>query len=72
MHPLRIQRLNSIGFVWAIQETWEASYNKLAAFARKHQHVNLPKNSVHLMRWVRGQRQKFFAGRLSVEQIAKL
>mmetsp|Transcript_6285 Transcript_6285/g.17922 ORF Transcript_6285/g.17922 Transcript_6285/m.17922 type:complete len:101 (-) Transcript_6285:3-305(-) len=59
--------------VWAIQETWEARYNKLAAFARNTSTSTFPRmNSGALVRWVRGQRKKFFAGRLSVEQIAKL
>ena len=56
----RIRLLDAIGFEWDPQRVqWQAMYDKLALFVRKHGHAKVPKGyseDKELANWVRNQR----------------
>ena len=59
----RIDKLNSIGFVWSFMEPdklWNRSFDLLCAFVSKNGHCQVPKGyvakEVDLFRWVNNQR----------------
>jgi hypothetical protein len=61
----RIDKLDEIGFTWnyntrsSNEEAWNAKYQKLLAYIRKHGHANVPKSNEPLSCWVRKQRYEY-------------
>jgi hypothetical protein len=75
LSPIRVQRLNSIGFTWDLfEDQWEKSFNELTEFQRSNGHCRVPYKLVvrgtGLGTWVNLQRQK--RGELSEDQINRL
>ena len=60
--PVRIQKLEEIGFVWNVREAdWLEMYNELVEFEKKHHHCVVPKRyppNKTLGTWVDTQRQE--------------
>jgi cobalamin biosynthesis protein CobT len=72
MLPERIQKLNSLGFVWGIKNrvTWQDRYNELLHYRSQHGNCNVPqqyKTNHSLGIWVDKQRQKHKKGDMSEE-----
>jgi hypothetical protein len=61
----RIDKLDEIGFTWnyntrsSNEKAWNAKYQKLLAYIRKHGHANVPKSNEPLSCWVRKQRYEY-------------
>ena len=75
----RIQRLETIGFVWMnkVDATWEEAYQRLVVYKAEYGDFNVPvryqtKDNFKLGRWVSNQRDKYKKGKLSVERIQRL
>ena len=66
----RIDRLNSIGFEWAITEQWETRFNELKQYRLRH--LGFPSNKTVLGRWVGVQRRAHRAGKMNRERTDKL
>jgi len=61
LHPNRVKRLNSVGFIWSLVDgpSWMDMYKRLLAFNKQHGHVFVPKrhpDDPQLGTWVRHQR----------------
>ena len=75
-HPLHVQKLNSIGFVWnpyrSPDEIWNAWYQKAKAFYEKNHHLKPKKGQ--LATWIFAQRaaRKGLRGTIFPTQIALL
>jgi superfamily II DNA or RNA helicase len=74
----RIQRLETIGFVWSGEEArWETGYLQLVAYKAVEGHCNVPhrhqtKDGVHLGTWLNTQRATKKRGKLSDERSDRL
>ena len=73
----KIDKLNSIGFVWNIKESlWEENFKELLSFKEKHGHTNIPKlsgkESTTFSHWISSQRTNFKNNTLSQERIDRL
>jgi hypothetical protein len=73
----RIGRLDSIGFVWKINDLvpWEEIYKRLVAYKKKHKSTNVPwmyEADPKLGLWVSKQRQFYNSKTLSIERINRL
>lgn len=71
----RIDKLNSIGFVWDIKrDFWQEVFEKLVAFKEKFGHLKIPKKSIFrpLAQWIIRQRMILKNNNLSQERIDKL
>ena len=72
----RLERLNSIGFVWDRYEAyWEEMFRALLAFKRKHDHCAVPRRwpeDQALSTWVGTQRGARTRGKLTSERIRRL
>jgi hypothetical protein len=73
----RIGHLDSIGFVWKINDLvpWEEMYKRLIAYKKKHKSTNVPakyKKDPRLGYWVRHQRSFYNNKTLSIERINRL
>lgn len=72
----QIVKLESLGFVWNIEETaWEEMFNELVAFKKLNGHCNVKRerqNYESLGRWVVHQREKHQKGKLTNHQVEKL
>ena len=72
----RINKLNSVGFVWnTIENAWNQHFNELLNFKNKYGHVNVPyskKNKTPLSAWIRKQRKEYRRQKLSQKKIDKL
>jgi hypothetical protein len=69
----RIIRLDSIGFVWKLQERvpWEETYQRLVAYKKKHKSTSVPRNHqghLKLANWVSHQRTYYNNKQLSTER----
>jgi len=57
----RVQRLDAVGFVWTMQESWDTMYQRLVRYKLKHGDCSVPKHYAEdpkLGRWVRVQRMR--------------
>ncbi|MDY8021212.1 Helicase associated domain protein [Paenibacillus polymyxa] len=73
----RIDRLNSIDFMWdTFNDSWIKNFNLLLAFKKENNHCNIPQTyliqGVKLGLWVTGQRKDYKNNKLSQERIEKL
>jgi len=73
----RIQKLNAIGFEWALGEwiEWEDQFEKLIKFKERFGHLKVTqrwKEDPTFGKWVYRQRQNYKQGILSAEKIEKL
>jgi superfamily II DNA or RNA helicase len=72
----KIQKLDSIGFVWSIMDTdWENWYNKLLEFKEEYHHCSVSfysKKYGDLGSWVRRQRRLYQQDKLPIEKIKLL
>ncbi|EDN70824.1 helicase domain protein [Beggiatoa sp. PS] len=72
----RIQRLETLGFIWDTLETsWEQMFKSLVQYKNKHRHCNVPNpNSENLQLgvWVNTQRLTKRKGELSEERVEQL
>ncbi|KAG7341267.1 helicase domain protein [Nitzschia inconspicua] len=61
----RAEKLNSIGFVWSLDATWESTFQRLVQFQNIHGHTIVPisfndgDEKPHLGRWVSQQRYQY-------------
>ena len=58
----RIQRLESLGFVWSLRDDWQKHYDELKEYKSLHGHCNVPARYPQNRRlgiWVSAQRQQF-------------
>eukprot|EP00980_Cylindrotheca_fusiformis_P006910 scaffold1442_cov128-Cylindrotheca_fusiformis.AAC.31 len=58
----RIQRLQSIGFVWSLRDDWQKHYEELKAYKAEFGHCNVParyEKNRRLGIWVSAQRQQY-------------
>jgi hypothetical protein len=71
-----VKELTALGFVWAPADLrWEAMYQALKAFAKKHGHTNVPEHcpsQQKLANWVHSQRHRRRRGKLSSERVRQL
>ncbi|MBF0463073.1 MAG: Helicase associated domain protein [Magnetococcales bacterium] len=76
LSPVRIERLDALGFVWDQKEVvLEEMLAELAAFQQAHGHCNVPvpwANNPALGLWVQFQRQEYKKGRLDPRRIQRL
>mmetsp|Transcript_39596 Transcript_39596/g.95648 ORF Transcript_39596/g.95648 Transcript_39596/m.95648 type:complete len:245 (+) Transcript_39596:102-836(+) len=76
MTPERIERLDSIGFVWNAREAvWFEMYNRLVDYREENGHSDFPTTSKidpKLGTWVDAQRQHYKKGKLSPDRIEML
>jgi hypothetical protein len=74
--PERIQRLESLGFVWdPLEALWGESFAALLAFKERFGHCNVPqswKENPKLGKWCAKQRQTKKQGKLTPERIQRL
>ena len=70
----RVNRLNSIGFKWALIESvpWETRFNELVRYKAKHGDCNVPRRHRQLGMWVSKQRQQYKKGKLSQDRVDRL
>ena len=73
----RIDRLNGIGFKWALKEAapivpWETRFNELVQYKAKHGNYVFPRRQGSLGTWVLHQRQQYKKGKLSKDRIDRL
>ncbi|EJK44189.1 hypothetical protein THAOC_37294, partial [Thalassiosira oceanica] len=70
----RIERLNSIGFKWALREAapWETRFDELVQYKAKRGHSNVPRSQGKLGVWVCTQRSAYMAGSLTKDRIDRL
>ena len=73
----RIDRLNSIGFMWALlaqsaKVPWETRFNELVQYKTKHGDCNVPQRQGPLGKWVHHQRCNYKEGKLSQDRINRL
>lgn len=60
--PERIEMLNSVGFVWSVQNAkWNSRFQELAEFQQTHGHCVVPRNKGYdgLANWISQQRNRF-------------
>ena len=74
---VRIDRLNSIGFEWALKKAvstvpWETRLNELIKYKSKHGDCDVPVRQGKLGMWVSNQRQYYMADLLSQDRIDRL
>eukprot|EP00804_Cyclotella_cryptica_P019454 CCRYP_006630-RC/>CCRYP_006630-RC protein AED:0.24 eAED:0.24 QI:0/0.33/0.25/1/0.33/0.25/4/610/455 len=58
----RIAKLNEIGFVWVMRDSWETRYNELVEYTREFGHCNITlryKPNPELGKWVNHQREAY-------------
>ena len=71
----RIERLESIGFVWnatyarVLDGKWMETYDRLVAYKKQHKSAHVPRtytdeNNIHLGEWARTQRTAYKQGKL--------
>ena len=66
----RIERLESIGFVWELQdEMWLLQFDKLEQYKNEHGDCNVPQSHSTLGNWASNQRQDYKKGKLPKERI---
>ena len=69
----RLERLDTIGFVWTPAEgVWESKYAALVEYQRLHGHCRVPTDHASLGRWVSMMRGKRKQGKLSEKRIRRL
>ena len=70
----RIDRLNSIGFKWALQEAvpWETRFDELVRYKTKHGDCNVPASQGKLGAWVNKQRTAYNDGKIEQSRIDRL
>ena len=82
----RIEKLNSIGFVWVVKGhdtvSWELRFNQLKEYKAEHGHCNVPQNykkNAKLAEWVEKMRNQYkrylngdISGKLTVSRVALL
>ena len=73
----RIDRLDSIGFLWALvvkgpSVPWKTSFNELIKYKSKHGDCDVPVRQGKLGMWVSNQRQYYMADLLSQDRIDRL
>ena len=73
----RIDRLNSIGFKWALREAapkvpWETRFDELFRYKTEHGDCSIPTRQAPLGKWVNTQRQQYKKGKLSQDRIDRL
>ena len=66
----RLELLNAIGIVWE-RISWDANYQLLVDFHRKHGHVDVPKDH-YLCCWVTSQHRSWNANKLAKDLVDKL
>ncbi|EJK69804.1 hypothetical protein THAOC_08901 [Thalassiosira oceanica] len=76
LSPDRVDRLNGIGFKWALKEAvatvpWETRFDELVQYKAKHDNCNVPQRQGHLGRWVNTQRD-LPENKLSQDRIDRL
>lgn len=72
---IRKKKLEKIGFVFDhFEENWNNNFNKLLAFKRKNNCLNVPPahHDVGLAHWIRNQRTIYKQGKLNKERFKKL
>ena len=73
----RVDRLDSIGFRWAIRKTgpilpWETRFNELVQYKAKHGDCIVPQRQGQLGTWVSNQRFNYKEGKLSQDRVNRL
>ena len=69
----RVQKLDALGFDWALKLTWNERLDELTKYKAEHGHCNVPRSHESLGRWVDKQRVKRKKGKLlSEERVQKL
>jgi hypothetical protein len=77
LSPERVERLETIGFVWTIHAGWDAQFEQLRAFHAAHGTCLVPQTFVaadgtNLGPWVNEQRQAYKKGKMSLAHIERL
>jgi len=77
LHPDRINRLESLGFIWDAQiDAWEIGFSTLQKFKNREGHCRTPQKHIEegitLGRWVMVQRASRDKGKLDPERIKRL
>jgi hypothetical protein len=69
----RIQKLNEIGFEWAIQESrWIKKYNMLQTFKKKYGHCDVPDTHPQLGHWIGNVRKNYKNNKISSDRVSAL
>jgi hypothetical protein len=74
----RIERLESIGFVWSIYGNWMKNYNRLVVYKEKYKSMHVPlsyngdNQLPHLGHWVSTQRGAYTKGKLLKSRVKRL
>ena len=77
LSPSRIEKLNSIGFVWdAMAYRWSKGFNLLKMYGESNGHFNVPENyregDFPLGTWVKGQKKQIKNGRITNDRLRML
>ena len=69
----RIQELNSIGFIWNVEEhQWLEKFKLLKEYKKKHKNCNVSRKDGELGEWVYRQRILYYQGKMPQDKIEKL
>jgi hypothetical protein len=73
----RIKKLDAIGMIWQVQDSWDKRYELAKQFYDTSGHLNIPhtyytENKIWLGKWVYLQRKAARNGKITDEQIQKL
>lgn len=74
----RINRLNSIGMIWAVpEEQWNIGYTKAVEYFDEHGHLRVPidyttEDGYRLGVWIRGQRKQTDLSQEKIDQLNKI
>lgn len=74
LSPSRIEKLNSLGFVWdAMAERWHAGFKLLKAYGARNGHYRVPEKYLEddfpLGSWVKGQKKQIKNGKTSDDRL---
>ena len=73
LSDVRIEKLNSIGFPWNVNEAnWQSAYNDLKLISKRLHHfpktAEIPDDKAYLRSWIRQQKTKYSNGALEPER----
>ncbi|MFI3163971.1 MAG: Helicase associated domain protein [Bacillota bacterium] len=71
------EKLNKIGMVWELQDSWQSAFNEAEKFYQTNGHLDIPatfvtENGTQLGNWYRGIKSAYQSGNLSKERITGL